>query len=469
MTFAGQLSERAAGCLLGVGIGDALGFPVENIMDADDLQRIHGTQWITTYLERLTYDHKAAYSDDTQLTLAVARSMRPDGSLWVEHFAYVELPAWCEYASGWGYSSQAAAYNLSGSAAWDDNFYLDNEAGGRAIDYRQAASNGVVMRIAPIAICNLERPEQMWESVFVCAMPTHGHPNSVLSAYIQAELVRQAMVGGTCMQVDEAIAQAAERLRQLKVPELAESWQRRWDEGQPRSYLQEFTAAQQELADQLLAILKLGNRAALEDYLRQIGFQQRDRRTLAAVSLPGTVAHLRLYADDPERLVLELVNRRGCDADSVASFAAALVGAQHGPGCFPTGWREGVQDALYLERVGRELAELAVGRRERAGWPRHPAEQLPSTDEVLRSPRLEEGERVVHPVFGAGTVAAVSDSLWEASPLTGNLYGSRNVWVAFDVGQSVEFTSPIEIDLDDDAAWETDRLSEHQLRWLMEH
>src|ERR1700726_3631681 len=53
------------------------------------------------------------YSDDTQLRLAVSRSIRGNGSFDVEAFAKIELTVWPTYALGGGLGTKAAASNLA--------------------------------------------------------------------------------------------------------------------------------------------------------------------------------------------------------------------------------------------------------------------------------------------------------------------------------------------------------------------
>lgn len=63
-----QSENKAAGCLLGGAVGDALGYPVE-FMDADTIFRLYGERGIARY--RLT-NGKALVSDDTQMSIFTA-------------------------------------------------------------------------------------------------------------------------------------------------------------------------------------------------------------------------------------------------------------------------------------------------------------------------------------------------------------------------------------------------------------
>ena len=65
-----------------------------------------------------------AYSDDTQLRLAVSRSIREGGFFDVESFAKIELTIWPSYALGGGLGTKTAAQNLSKrTVSWFSNFF----------------------------------------------------------------------------------------------------------------------------------------------------------------------------------------------------------------------------------------------------------------------------------------------------------------------------------------------------------
>jgi ADP-ribosylglycohydrolase len=104
---------RVAGSLIGGAASDALGWITEFVRGPDHLRKLYGTDRVVEYRswEKTTggrfnaytdYISKGEYSDDTQLTLAVARSLRSDGSVDIEHFAKRELPLWLGYARGAG-------------------------------------------------------------------------------------------------------------------------------------------------------------------------------------------------------------------------------------------------------------------------------------------------------------------------------------------------------------------------------
>src|SRR5207249_637940 len=135
-------------------VGDALGWPTEqsgkkmqSILPLRSFVRwrklVGGRWW--GYLDEVA---PGEYSDDTQLMLAVARSISPSGSFEPETFAYGELPLWLHYERGGGKSVKAAARSLiRRQNDWLHNSYRIGE-----LDYRRAGANGAAMRNLPITL-----------------------------------------------------------------------------------------------------------------------------------------------------------------------------------------------------------------------------------------------------------------------------------------------------------------------------
>ena len=113
-------AARTRGSMLWAAYGDALGFiselvtqnglerrtqgaPLDHLMDWD--RRVGGKSGVNVMLPA------GCWSDDTQLRMAVSRSIGSHG-FDVETFARIELPVWPSYALGGGRASKAAAKNL---------------------------------------------------------------------------------------------------------------------------------------------------------------------------------------------------------------------------------------------------------------------------------------------------------------------------------------------------------------------
>lgn len=118
------------------------------------------------------------YFDDTQLLLAVARSIKKDGILDHNYFAKIELANWLDYARGGGRTVKTAADKIQRkSTKWFNNFY-NFKVNGENYDYKESGANGAAMRILPIALANLGKIEKIKEEIFCNSIITHGHPKS---------------------------------------------------------------------------------------------------------------------------------------------------------------------------------------------------------------------------------------------------------------------------------------------------
>jgi ADP-ribosylglycohydrolase len=75
-----QIKDRFIGCLEGLAIGDALGFPVE-FKDLWEIKQVFGSQGVTGFdsiekcLGKKFPYPVGSYSDDTQMALATARGL----------------------------------------------------------------------------------------------------------------------------------------------------------------------------------------------------------------------------------------------------------------------------------------------------------------------------------------------------------------------------------------------------------
>jgi len=107
-------SDRILGALILGGAADALGWRNESWKPG--AARTHFVDHLESWSKRIGrvggYWEKIGageYSDDTQLTIAVARCVSPDGRYDAERFAMVELPYWLSYQRGGGRTIKAAA------------------------------------------------------------------------------------------------------------------------------------------------------------------------------------------------------------------------------------------------------------------------------------------------------------------------------------------------------------------------
>lgn len=139
--------SKVRGMMLGVAIGDALGMPVETFT-YEKIKETYGL--VKEYLVpdgHKWYDGrpKGTWTDDTQLTLAVAEGLIEakgfDLDIQIKH----HIDSYKNYGTvGWGYSTKSAVRNLANNVPW-------NEAAATPVDGK-GEGNGVAMKVAPLAL-----------------------------------------------------------------------------------------------------------------------------------------------------------------------------------------------------------------------------------------------------------------------------------------------------------------------------
>ena len=197
--------NKAAGCLLGGAVGDALGYPVE-FMDAAAIFHRYGERGITCYE---LVGGKALLSDDTQMTLFTA-----DGLLRAEERA--PFPTAAQYIAGMheGYlnwlSTQEEDFSLPDTVPRSPllshrELYSRRAPGGTCLSalgsgkcgtftqkLNRSKGCGGVMRIAPVAIRFAGKrvaPQDVAYLAARAAAITHSHPLGYIPAAFLGELI----------------------------------------------------------------------------------------------------------------------------------------------------------------------------------------------------------------------------------------------------------------------------------------
>jgi len=137
-----NLRDKIIGMFLGVAIGDALGMPVETFT-FNRIEKDYGR--IMTYLPppatHKWYGGKleaGMWTDDTQLTLAIAKSLTEKGDIDFDDIAAKHVLAMNDTTIGWGRSTLESVKRIESGVHWSKS----GNPGG--------AGNGVAMKIAPI-------------------------------------------------------------------------------------------------------------------------------------------------------------------------------------------------------------------------------------------------------------------------------------------------------------------------------
>jgi len=362
--------------------GDALGFPVELAREPRELQNRFGAQevrepvaWQRRVGGRFGPDVKlpaGAYSDDTQLRVAVSRCIRSGGRFDVEAFSKVELPIFLTYELGAGRATRRAAQGFTKRATrWSSNFFED-----RVVRYVSAGGNGAAMRIQPhVWAARDHRAEAYLPSLLRDAVCTHGHPRGILGAAWHALALGAALrdrhvpAPRTWLEMARSLAHIPARMEADEA--LCERWLPRWSQaaGEPFVDVCRRTVAEcEELADMAIRATESNGDVAerYAELAEQVGALRVETRGSGTVSAILALWIAWVGQDRPLDALQTAANLRGSDTDTVATMAGAILGA-----VAETGPPGDLQDRAMHERQAARLDAVREGR---------PVENFPHPD-----------------------------------------------------------------------------------------
>lgn len=364
-------ASKAEGAFLALAAGDALGWPQELPRRVRDRKGIASPSlefrtWTRRSGDRFRpFDEiiqAGEYSDDTQLTLAVARCRANHGEEWRDAFQRVELPRWTIYQRGGGGATMRAARAwVGGGAPW-----LSGDPG-EVHRYFHAGGNGVAMRVLPHALflAGHDHPTDLLRDVVRDGAATHGHPRALVGAttwaYAAWSLVRLNRTLGFGELLDLLIDEHdswgafpdAERggNKWLAAANLVfgESYQYVWERtvGEMRRLLEH---ARDGIRQGVLA----NDRAVLAD----LGCFGKSKGA-GTVTAAGAAYLAARHAAQPTQGVLRAAFEQGADTDTLAAMTGGLLGCLAGDEWLPAPWRN-VQDADYLRQIADRVARGPV-------------------------------------------------------------------------------------------------------------
>lgn len=360
-------------------IGDALGWITEFERSKQSLIEKYGTERVDEFYSWkknvggrfygfVDSIKSGSYSDDTQLLLAVARSIKSDGSLDHNYFAKIELANWLEYARGGGRTVKTAAEKIQRkSTSWFNNFY-NFKVNGENYDYKQSGANGAAMRVLPIALANLGNVEKIKEEIFCNSIVTHGHPRAILGAMLYGYAVNQIIVfSPDNFNWENYITQIGSDFQQkfeltfLNKVELRE-WLKEWNNSSNKSFETIYSETVNEAQAQLRIVyqsIKLNT--PINETLNRIGcFDPATKGSGISTVVAGIYLATKFH-DKPTEAIVESVNALGTDTDTIAAFTGGLVGALHGHNIIPNKWKS-VQDFNYLDGIADRLLAISEDR-----------------------------------------------------------------------------------------------------------
>jgi ADP-ribosylglycohydrolase/catechol 2,3-dioxygenase-like lactoylglutathione lyase family enzyme len=363
------LLDRGRGALLGASLGDAAGWPQEptarRLGKREPFQgkllkpwkRRHGTQfrWFEEPVDA------GAYSDDTQLMLAVARSLKR-GPAWFIDLSRVELPTWTLYERGGGGALRAAARSwLRGRPPWDA---ADAKERAR---YWNAGGNGAATRVpAHLIRGDLVANSFPADTICIDAVLTHGHPRAILGALVQAFALYFGFQQRDTLDYGELIEVTLDSLpawSSFRLP-AGTLWASRDSENPNFSSLWASTVAETVyLLQTASAAIKRGALSVDRDVLERLGALKKATSGAGTVCAVAALFLASKYADDPLLALQQAAYAYPADTDTIASMVGALMGAIHGVSWLPREIDD-LQDMSYIERLATDcVAALSAPNR----------------------------------------------------------------------------------------------------------
>jgi len=301
------MEDKFIGCLLGGAIGDALGFTSE-CLSRERIQAKY--KRLTDYKVKPTW---AYYTDDTQLTIAVAETLIANKGFDKRYFRRKLARWWIVFPRLSGRSTKNAA--------------LKCLLGFKNTGCNAPGSSGA-MRAAPLALFYYDDRNALFDKTVECCKVTHSHPGAIAGALVSVFSIAYCL---THAKLD----------RKAYLTELAD-------------VASEFD---KELAQRLLTLTDLLSWPEEEVVKELLKHSSKTRFPIFDI-IPTAIYAFLKYPDDYERCVLFCVNA-GWDTDTMAAIAGNTSGAWNSLQRIPQRWvvnlERGYKGRDYIMELGQSL------------------------------------------------------------------------------------------------------------------
>ena len=301
--------DRAAGVLLGLACGDALGRPVEFETPARILAQ-YGE--VTEMLANGTWGKPAGtVTDDTDMALCLARSL-VDREAFDPDDVAERFVAWYDSepfdvgnmtARALSRIRDGESWDTAGQTVWEQSPEGSN------------AGNGSVMRAAPLAVAFAAADGRLVEASEASSQITHADPRCTVGCAV----LNLTLAGLLTDDGDDGRKVLARALDRTSPP----------------------TALDEALRPVVAGYLD-------PDGLRSTGY---------VVDTLQTALWYGLHADSPEEALVEVVNMGG-DADTVGAVTGAVAGARFGADALPERWLDELDGRDELRDLAARLSAL---------------------------------------------------------------------------------------------------------------
>lgn len=310
--------DQIAGAFYGLAIGDALGAPTE-FMKLKAIHRAYGRSGP----RKMPYGAK--FTDDTQMTIAVARALGTAEELHPHELAWrlrTEFVRWMEKDEprAPGVTCMQAIRGLRRRVRWQDATIV------------RSKGCGANMRVAPTAFL-ADFDTAMGASQLQAAM-THGHPTSLATTEATALAIRWAAAADHIQELPSRLLAHVQRKL-----ETGDVYNQQWlGKFAYRHWPAEgwYPLTRKGWFETRDAIERAAHYAAKPGIPKDVCAVVGDGWT-ADTALSAALYFVLRYWETPVLAVSE-ASRTSGDSDSIASIAGAILGAFYGESAWPVNW-----------------------------------------------------------------------------------------------------------------------------------
>lgn len=328
---ADKARDKVRGNFLGVAIGDSLGRPVE-MCKPHFIAEKYGR--VTEYLDCSSHkyfdnDHKGTTTDDTQLTLAVARAMIAAGEFDLDEIAAEHAKEFVISVRGWGGSTRDSIAKIVQGVHWKEASLTDKVGRG--------TGNGICMKASPaglyMALTNPDCLNPLWDkhvaNIADLAIMTHRTSLAITSGLAHAFATFKCFT----MRSEDFDRKSFHKML-LGVATLGRNFL-------PATIVDDIHDRFQMLDEDFTQ----------EEIIRHFG----GGSCYVYDSLPFTYA---FFLKNPQSIesLFDCVSSGG-DTDSNGSMLAGLLGALHGTKIFPEHLVEGLKEKKEVLEIADEFYE----------------------------------------------------------------------------------------------------------------
>ena len=328
------MKDKVRGAIVGLAIGDALGMPVEGLKP-ETIKKNFG------YIKTMRSPNKKCcspyhnlkrgqYTDDTQLTVAIAKSIIECGEIDYEDIAEKHIEAFRGERRGWGKATTIGCQRLYDGIPWYNSGVDD------------AAGNGPPMKIAPIGVLyglDLISKLEMVNACINISRMTHRDERAFIAAITQAYLVGMALKGNMEIIMWE-LSHLDKFIQNLEMTFYCD-YNLDFNDFNKKSFSNSVAAA--------IDIVYLKNDKEMREEIGVSSFVNQ--------SVAFTYGMLFKHGENLKNCMERIINQGG-DADTTGALAGSILGASYGYSAFPSRWRWGLENRGEFIKIADKLFEL---------------------------------------------------------------------------------------------------------------